>query len=154
MQEYWKHVLAYFMICVISWLHTPNLSSCINLVILKHELKSQYVKLTQLWPLTVKYVLSFIWQTCYKTVKNLLLLHICRPNDYTEVFCCNFILTIFLLIFFPLLRNVFSDILKIFELAKIYNKIPKYCQAFLVTITIYQITFFSQLHLAFELYPY
>ena len=77
-----KHVSAYCTICVISWLHKPNLSSCINLVIIKYELKSQYVKLTQLWPLPVKYVLSLIWQAYYKIVKNLFPLHICRPNDY------------------------------------------------------------------------
>ena len=34
----------------------PNLSSCINLVISKYELKSQYVKLTQLLSLTVNCV--------------------------------------------------------------------------------------------------
>ena len=41
------------MIDAISWLHTPNLSSWIDLVITKHTLKPQYVKFTQLWPLTV-----------------------------------------------------------------------------------------------------
>ena len=35
---------------------SPNLSLCINLVIAKYKLKSQYVKLTQLWPLTVNCV--------------------------------------------------------------------------------------------------
>ena len=34
----------------------PNLSSCINLVITKYKLKSQYLKLTQIWPLTVNYI--------------------------------------------------------------------------------------------------
>ena len=56
MQECWKLVSANCMICVISWSHTPNLSSCIKLVIRKYVLKSQYVKLTQLWPLTVNCV--------------------------------------------------------------------------------------------------
>ena len=50
--------------------------------------------------------------------------------------------------------KVFTDILKTYELPKIYNKIPKYCQALLVTIIIYQAIFISQLHLALELYPY
>ena len=31
----------------------PNLSSCSSLVFTKHKLKPKYVKLTQLWPLTV-----------------------------------------------------------------------------------------------------
>ena len=41
--------------------------------------------------------------------------------------------------FFPLLSNVFTNILKIYELPKIYNKIPKYCQTLALTIIIYQI---------------
>ena len=35
------------------WSHPVVLNLCINLVIVKYKLKSQYVKLTQLWPLTV-----------------------------------------------------------------------------------------------------
>ena len=35
------------------WSHPVVLNLCINLVITKYKLKSQYVKLTQLWPLTV-----------------------------------------------------------------------------------------------------
>ena len=39
------------------WSWDPlNLSSCINGVITKYKLKSKYVKLTKLWPLTVNYV--------------------------------------------------------------------------------------------------
>ena len=41
----------------------------------------------------------------------------------------------------------------IYELHKIYNKMPKYCQRLVLTITIYQATSMSQLHLDFELYP-
>ena len=66
------------MICVILWSYTPNLSSSINLVITKYELKSQYVKLTQLWHLNVKCVLSLIWQACHKIVK------ICFHCTYVE----------------------------------------------------------------------
>ena len=36
------------------WNHPVVLNLCINLVITKSEIKSKYVKLTQLWPLTVK----------------------------------------------------------------------------------------------------
>ena len=35
------------------WSHPVVLNLCINLFITKYKLKSQYVKLTQLWPLTV-----------------------------------------------------------------------------------------------------
>ena len=56
--------------------------------------------------------------------------------------------------FFPLFSRVFTDILKIYELPKIYNKIPKYCQTLVLTIFIYHAKSVSQLHLDFELYPY
>ena len=55
--------------------------------------------------------------------------------------------------FVPLFSKVFSDILKIYELPKMYIKIPKYWQALVVTVVIYQVDSMSQLHLAFELYP-
>ena len=35
------------------WSHPVVLNLCINLVITKYKLKSQYVKLTHLWPLTM-----------------------------------------------------------------------------------------------------
>ena len=74
------------MICVILAQRTPNLSSYINLVIAKYEVKSQYVKLTQLWPLTVNYVKvssqSYLAGLYHKIIKYLFPLHICRPNDY------------------------------------------------------------------------
>ena len=123
------------MICVISWSHTPSLFLCINLVITKYELKSQYVKLTQLWPLTVKCVLSLIWQACHKIFKNL---HIWRRNK-----CSNFSFTIFSLMFFPLLPKVFTDILKIYELHKIYNKIPKYYQILTIIIWLLNCAFIN-----------
>ena len=40
--------------------------------------------------------------------------------------------------FFPLFSKVFTDILKIYELPQIYNKIPKYCQTLALTTIIYQ----------------
>ena len=51
-----------------AWSHPVVLNLCINLFITKYKLKSQYVKLTQLWPLTVKWVLSLIWQAYQKYV--------------------------------------------------------------------------------------
>ena len=56
--------------------------------------------------------------------------------------------------FFPLLSKVFTDILRIYELPKIYNKIPKYSQTPILTTIIHQANSMSQLQLAFELYPY
>ena len=41
------------------------------------------------------------------------------------LFCFKFSFTIFLLMFFPIFSNLFTDILKIYELPKIYNKILK-----------------------------
>ena len=62
--------------------------------------------------------------------------------------CFIFSFTIFLLMFFPFFSNVFTNILKIYELPKKCNKIVKK----LFTIIIYQVDFMSQLHLASELY--
>ena len=56
--------------------------------------------------------------------------------------------------FFPLFSKVFTDILKICELPKIYYKVPNYYQTLVLTISMYQANSMSQLHLAFELYPY
>ena len=55
---------------------------------------------------------------------------------------------------FLLFSNVFTDILIIYELPRIYNKILKYWQTIVLTRIIYQANSMSQLHLASELYPY
>ena len=60
----------------------------------------------------------------------------------------------FVLMFFTLFSKVFTNISKIYELPKINNMIPKYCQTLVITIIIYQVNFTSQLHLASKLYPY
>ena len=44
------------------------------------------------------------------------------------MFNAKFNFIIFLLMFFPLFSKVFSNILKIYELTKINNTIPTYCQ--------------------------
>ena len=54
----------------------------------------------------------------------------------------------------PIFSKVFTDILKVYELLKMYNKIPKYCQTLVLTIIIYQVNSTSQLHLRFELCLY
>ena len=54
--------------------------------------------------------------------------------------------------FFPLLSNVFTNIIKINELPVIRNNITKYTQT-LALIIIYQANSMPQLHLTFELYP-
>ena len=70
------------------------------------------------------------------------------------MFCFKFSFTIFLLMFFPLCSKVFTNILKIYELPKINNTIPKYCQTHVLTIIIYQANSMSQLQLvSSELYP-
>ena len=54
------------------------------------------------------------------------------------MFCFKFSFTIFLPMFFSFFSNVFTNILKIYELLKINNTIPKYCQTFVLTKIIYQ----------------
>ena len=54
--------------------------------------------------------------------------------------------------FFLLFSKVFTNILKIHELPKIYNKIPKYFYTLVFTKIIYQANSMSKLHLASELY--
>ena len=56
--------------------------------------------------------------------------------------------------FFLFFSKVFTNILKIYKLLKIYNKMPKYCQTLVLTIITYQANSISQLHSASELYPY
>ena len=71
-----------------------------------------------------------------------------------RLFCSKFRFTIFSLMFFPLFSKVFTNILKIYELPKINNTIPKYCQTHVLTIIIYQANSMSQLQLvSSELYP-
>ena len=70
------------------------------------------------------------------------------------MFCSKFSFAIFLLMFFPLFLNVFTNILNIYKLPELYNKIPKYCQTLVLTIIIYQANSTSQLHLASELNLY
>ena len=60
-----------------------------------------------------------------RLIKNIFPLHICRPNDYTIEIIVLLQIQIYniLLMFFPLFCNVFTNILKIYELPKIYNKL-------------------------------
>ena len=117
----------------IQWIWT-----CINLVITKYKLKSQYVKLTQLL------TLSKICVLCTYVDQMII--------QQRLMFCFEISVTIFLLMFFPLFLKVFTNGLKIFDLPKMYNKIPKYCQTPVFTIIIYQVNSTWQLHLASELY--
>ena len=113
------------------WSHPVVLNFCINLVITKHKLKSQYVKMTQLWHLTVN---------CFKVSS--------QPYLAGLSFCLKSSFTIFLLMLFPLFSIVFTDILKIYKVPKIYKKILRK----LFIIIIYQVNSMTQLHLASELY--
>ena len=122
------------------WSHPVVLNLCINLVITKYELKWQF-KLTQLWPLTVN-----CFSVCELSSQSYLasLSKVCFLCTYVDqmiiqkrlLFCFKFSFTIFLLMFFPIFSNVFTNILKIYELPKIYNKILKK----LLTVIIYHVT--------------
>ena len=70
------------------------------------------------------------------------------------LFCSKFSFPTFFLIPFPLCSKVFINISKIYEIPKINNTIPKYCQTLLLTIITHQANSMSQLQLASELYPY
>ena len=131
------------------WSYPVVLSFCINLVITKYKLKSQF-KLTEWWSLTV---------SCFKVSSQSYLpglskeCFFCTYVDQITIkqvlsFCFKFSFTIVLLMFFWLFSNVFTNILKIYELTKIDNKILKK----LLTIIIYQVNSMSQLHLPSELY--
>ena len=94
-------------------IHAPNFSSCISLVITKHELKLQHVKLTQLWPLTVNFVKvssqSYLAGLYHKIVKNLF---ICTFVDQMIIQQrLNVLLQLhFYNIFTNVLSKVFTDI--------------------------------------------
>ena len=105
------------------WSHPVVLNLSINLVITKYELKSQYIKVTQLWPCEL--FQSDFSVLSGRLIKNMFPLHICRPNDYTIEIIVLLQIQIYniLLMFFPLFCNVFTNILKIYELPKIYNKL-------------------------------
>ena len=104
------------------WSYPVVLNLCINLVITKYKLKSQF-KLTQLWPLTVN---------CFKVSSQSYLAglsKICFLCIYVEqmiiqqrlIFCFKFSFTILLLMFLTLFSKVVTNILKIYELSKIYD---------------------------------
>ena len=108
--------------------------------------------------------MTFKWELCQsefsvlssRFIKNLFPLHIVDKIIIQQrlMFCFKFSFTIFLLIFFPLCSKFFINILKIYDLPKINNTIPKYCQTHVLTIIIYQANSMSQLQLvSSELYP-
>ena len=126
------HSLCYFMMTEYNYIYIYSI--IYSIMILNCELFQSELLVLSVW-----------------LIKNMFPLHICRPNDYTietiVLLQIQFSFTIFLLMFFPLFSNVFTNILKIYQLPKIYNKILRK----LLTIIIYQVNSVSQLHLAFEL---
>ena len=126
------------------------LNLCINLVSTKYKLKSSQFKLTQSWPIIMN---------CFKVSPQSYLeglSKICFLCTYVNqmtiqqrlLFCFKFSFTIFLLMLFPIFSIVFTNILKIYELSKIYNKILKK----LLTIIIYQVNSMTKLHMTSEIY--
>ena len=61
---------------------SSGLNLCINLVITKYKLQWQYVKLAQLWPLTVN-CFKMSSQPYLAGLSKMFSLHLYRPNDYT-----------------------------------------------------------------------
>ena len=80
---------------------------------------------------------SYLAGLYHKIFKNLFLLYIVDEMIIQQRF--NVLLQVpFYNIFTNVLSKVFTDILKNYELPKIYNKKPKYCQTLVSTIIIYQ----------------
>ena len=108
------------------WNHPVVLNLFINVVITKYKLKLQF-KLFQLWPLTVN-CFKVSYQSYLAGLSKVCFLCIYVDQMIIQkrlLFCFKFSFTIFLLMFFPIFSNLFTDILKIYELPKIYNKILK-----------------------------
>ena len=108
------------------WSHPVVLNLCINLVITKYKLKSE-LKLTQSWPVTAN-CFKVSSQSCLADLSKICFL--CTYVDQMIIqqrllFCFKFSFKISLLMFFPIFSNVFTNIVKIYELPKIYNKILK-----------------------------
>ena len=91
-----------------TWSHPVVLNLCINLVITKYKLKSQF-KLTQLWPLTVN-CFKVSSQSYLAGLSKMFPLHICRPNDYTIE-----ISVLLQIQFYNIFTNIFSIIFKSFQ---------------------------------------
>ena len=128
---------------------------CINLVVTKYKLQSQA---DSIMTLNCELCQSEFWVLSGRLI--IKLSKICFLCLYVDqiviqqrlVFCFKFSFTIFSLMFFPLFSKVFTNILKIYELPKTYNKILKYCQILFFTIITYQVDSMSQLHLVSDLY--
>ena len=118
---------------MISWSHTPNHFSCTNLIIIKYELRSQYVKLTQLWPLTVN---------CVKVGLSVLSRKLIVKFSKICFFC--------IYVDQMIIRQRNNAFLQL-QLYNIFTNVGL-PSTYLKTIT-YKPTFMSQLHLPFELYP-
>ena len=98
------------------------------------RVKPHHFKLTQLSPLTVNFVkvgsqyisdrlilkLPKIFFLC--TYIDQIIIQLCYI-----IVCSNFIFTIFSPMFLPFFSKVFTNILKIYKLPKVHNKLPKYC---------------------------
>ena len=97
---------------------------------------------------------SYLAGLYQKIVKNLFPLHIYVDQMIIQQRFNVLLQVQFYNVFTNVLSKVFTGILKIYELPKIYNKNPKYCQTLTLTIIIYQANSMSQLQRAFQIYPY
>ena len=86
-----------------------------------------------------KWVLSLIWQVYIIKLPKIFFL--CTYVDQMIIQQrFNILLQLqFYKIFFNVLSKVFTEILNVYELPKIYNKKPKYCQKFVLIIITYQV---------------
>ena len=127
------------------WSHPVVLKSCINVVTTKYKLTNWDLCQSE-FPVLSGGIITKLLKICF----------LCTYVDKMIIqqrlmFCSKFSFTIASLMFFPLFSKVFTNILKIYELPKINNMIPKYCRILVLTIIIYQANSMSQLHLGSEL---
>ena len=100
------------------WSHPVLLNLCINLFVTKYKIKSQYVKLTQLWPLIVN-CFKMSSESYLAGLSKICFLCTCVDQMFLLwrlVFCFEFSFIIFLVMFLPLFSKNVTKILKIYDI--------------------------------------
>ena len=91
---YFIHIVTTLcMIYTIPCWHTPNLCSCMNIIITKNEWSEVKIcridsTLTLICVILSNWVLSIIWQACYKLHKICFLYAFYRPSEKTSKVWC------------------------------------------------------------------